>query len=168
MKTSIRLLDSSHDRNEFDCENEMLNNYLRRQASQDVKRDLSACYVLADENDKAIGYYTLSSNSIGRDEFPEDMVKKLPSSYTDLPTILIGRLAIDKGQKGKGFGEYLLIEALNQCVELSEKVGTLAVMVDPIDKNAESFYERYNFTKLPDSGKMFIPIKTIRASWPQN
>jgi len=166
MKTSIRLLDDSHDKTEFDCGNEMLNNYLRRQASQDVKRDLSVCYILADENDKAIGYYTLSSNSIGREEFPDEMVKKLPKSYADLPTILIGRLAIDKSKKGNGLGEYLLMEALNQCAELSERVGTLAVMVDPIDESAESFYKRYDFIKLPDSNKMFIPIKTIKASKP--
>jgi len=166
MKTSIRLLDDSHEKDSFDCDNEMLNNYFRRQAGQDVRRDLSACYVLADENDTAIGYYTLSSNSTARDEFPEEMVKKLPKSYSELPTILLGRLAIDKHYKGKGLGEYLLIDALNQCVELSEKVGTLAVIVDPIDQNAESFYDRYQFINLPDSSRMFIPIKTVKASWP--
>ncbi|RXF67576.1 GNAT family N-acetyltransferase [Arcticibacter tournemirensis] len=166
MKTNIRLLDDSHEKDSFDCDNEMLNNYFRRQAGQDVRRDLSACYVLADENNKAIGYYTLSGNSTPREDFPEELIKKLPRSYSDLPTILLGRLAIDKTFKGKGFGEYLLIDALNQCVALSEKVGTLAVMVDPIDQSAERFYERYQFIKLPDSNRMFIPIKTIKASWP--
>jgi GNAT superfamily N-acetyltransferase len=166
MKNSTRLLDDAHDKSDFDCDNEMLNNYLLRQASQDVRRDLSACYVLADENDKVIGYYTLSGNSIPRDEFPEQIIKKLPKSYADLPTILLGRLAIHKSYQGKGLGEYLLIEALNQCVELSERLGTLAVMVDPIDKNAENFYQRYQFIKLPSSNRMFIPIKTVRASWP--
>jgi hypothetical protein len=34
--------------------------------------------------------------------------------------------------------------------------------VDPIDKEAELFYEKYGFTKLPDSGKMFIPIGTLK------
>ena len=166
MKTSIRLLDDAHEKDDFDCANEMLNNYFRRQAGQDVRRDLSACYVLADENDKAIGYYTLSSNSTDRGEFPEQLVKKLPKSYTDLPTILLGRLAIDKGHKGIGLGEYLLVDALNQCVKLAGNIGALAVMVDPIDQSAENFYERYQFIKLPDSDKMFLPIKTIRASWP--
>lgn len=164
MKTSIRLLDDSHIKIDFDCENEILNNYLRRQAGQDVRRDLSACYVLADENDKVIGYYTLSSNSIERSDFPEELARKLPKSYIELPTILLGRLAIDKNQKSKGWGEYLLTAALNQCLNLAERLGTLAVMVDPIDKRAESFYARYGFIKLPDSGRMFIHTKTIRAS----
>ncbi|GEM_PF-2984292 len=30
-----------------------------------------------------------------------------------------------------------------------------AVIVDPMDAEAERFYLKYGFTKIPDSGKMF-------------
>ena len=166
MKTNIELLNSSHIKSGFDCGHEMLNTYISKQAGQDVKRDLSACYVLAYEEKKVIGYYTLSGNSIKRDEFPEELTRKLPQSYTDLPTVLLGRLAVSKDFKGQGLGEFILIDALNRCATLAEQVGTLAVLVERIDKNAENFYARYGFVKLTGSGKMFITIKTVRQSWP--
>ncbi len=165
MEASIELLDSSHIKSDFDCGHEMLNTYLSRQAGQDVKRDLSACYVLADESKKVIGYYTLSSTSVKREEFPEELARKLPQSYIKLPAALLGRLAVDKNHKGHGHGEFILIDALNRCARIAEQLGTLAVMVDPIDEKAESFYTRYGFIKLPGSSKMFITIKTIRLSW---
>jgi GNAT superfamily N-acetyltransferase len=165
VEASIELLDGSHIKSDFDCGYEMLNTYLSRQASQDVKRDLAACYVLADESKKIIGYYTLSGNSIKRDQFPEELARKLPQSYADLPAALLGRLAVSKDYRGQGYGEFMLMDALNRCAKIAEHLGTLAVMVDPIDEKAESFYIRYGFTKLPGSSKMFITIKTIRLSW---
>lgn len=45
----IELLDKKHNRNDFDCEKELLNNYLKSQAGQDIKRKLSACFVLVDK-----------------------------------------------------------------------------------------------------------------------
>jgi hypothetical protein len=50
---------------------------------------------------------------------------------------------------------------LKRCHDTSKSVGTFAVVVDPLDKEAEKFYKKYGFISLPDSGKMFLPMKTI-------
>ncbi len=119
--------------------------------------------MLADkETDCIQGYYTLSNNSIPLSCFPEPIKRKLPQSYDSIPTTLLGRLAVDKNVKGKGFGKILLIDALRRSYELSKEIGSFAVVVDPIDKEADLFYERYDFIKLPDSEKMFIAIKTLK------
>lgn len=156
-------LDPKHNRNDFSCGKELLDNYFWRQAKQDVKRKLSACFVAVDkETDKITGYYTLSSSSISNDLIPDSFKKKLPKSYSSIPTILLGRLAIDMDFQGKGIGRILLIDSLKRCSETSDTVGTFAVIVDPLDDEAERFYEKYGFIKLPDSGKMLIPMKTIK------
>jgi predicted GNAT family N-acyltransferase len=166
MKVQVQLLNKSHVRTGFECGKALLDNYIRTQASQDVKRDLSACYVMTEEGkSEVVGYYTLSSNSIERTTFPANMIARLPPSYGDLPTILMGRLAVDNKIKGKRLGEYLLINALNKCVEVSQTIGALAVVVDPIDERAEEFYSGYGFIFLPGSKKMFLPIKTIEESF---
>ncbi len=162
MALLIEILEKKHDRKSFSCGQSLLDNYIQRQASQDVKRNLSICYVLNDTDDNIVkGYYTLSSNAVNREEFPEVLAKKLPPSYKDIPTALLGRLAIDNSLKGKGYGEILLFDALTQCLAVSEKVGTMAVVVDPIDENAQNFYKKYGFILLPTSGKMLLPMKTI-------
>lgn len=158
----LELLNKLHVKKEFSCGNELLDSYIKNQAKQDFLRDLSVCYVLCeDEGNKVIGYYTLSSNTISRDDLPDELSRKLPPSYIKLPALLLGRLAVDESYKGRGFGKFLLLEAFKEAVELSKRIGILTVIVDPIDKDAEKFYSSFGFVLIPSNGKMFIPIKTI-------
>ena len=158
----IELLDKKHNRDDFDCGKELLTNYLKTQAGQDKKRKLSACFVLSENGTEIQGYYTLSNNSISLSSFPEHLQKKLPKSYNSIPTTLLGRLAIDKNYQGQGIGKILLIDALKRCYEISKEIGSFAVVVDPIDQEAKNFYTKYDFIKLPSSGKMFIAVKTLQ------
>ncbi|MCF8309034.1 MAG: GNAT family N-acetyltransferase [Bacteroidales bacterium] len=92
---------------------------------------------------------------------PEKYLKQVPKNY-NAPVILLGRLARDITAKGKGLGEYLLLDAVFRSYKLSkESIGAMAVVVDPINDKAIEFYEKYGFIKLPDSEKMFLPMKTI-------
>ncbi len=158
----IELLDKKHNKKEFDCGKELLNNYLQNQAGQDVKRKLSACFVLSENEVIIKGYYTLSNNSIPLSSFSEQIQKKLPKSYTSIPTTLLGRLAIDLKFQGTGIGKLLLIDALKRSYEISKTIASFAVVVDPIDTEAEKFYSKYDFIQLPDSRKMIIATKTLQ------
>jgi len=159
----IELLDKRHNLKDFDCGKELLNNYLKNQAGQDVRRKLSACFVLNDEEANIVkGYYTLSNAGIPLADFSERIQKKLPKSYTSIPTTLLGRLAIDLKHQGIGIGRVLLIDALKRSYNSSKEIGSFGIIVDPIDSDAESFYEKYDFIKLPDSRKMFIATKTLK------
>ena len=154
------LLANQHKKEKFSCGKPLLDEYLHKQAKQDVKRKLSACFVLSEGN-TVKGYYTLSTTSIERAQLPEDIVKKLPPSYNNLPATLLGRLAVSKDFQGQGLGETLLMDALKRSYFASLEVGSMAVIVDPIDEQAGEFYGKYDFIKLPDSGKMFLPMATI-------
>lgn len=154
-------LSSSHKKESFNCGKALLDDYLHRQAKQDVKRMLSACFVLPDDENNIKGYYTLSSSSIERNLLPQEIAKKLPPSYFDLPVILLGRLAVAKNYQGQGIGETLLVDALKRSYSVSREIGSMAVIVDPLDNDALHFYRKYDFIALPDSAKMFLPMGTI-------
>jgi tRNA G37 N-methylase Trm5 len=154
-------LDAVHKKSEFECENELLTNYFKNQASQDIKRQLSRCFVLVDEKNAVKGYYTISSSSINRELIPEAIKNKLPKSYTDIPVILLGRLARDIKHKSVGIGELLLLDALKRCFDVTLNLGCMAVIVDPIDDKAKEFYLKYGFVLLPDSGRMFMAMTTV-------
>ena len=155
-------LSSSHRKKEFSCGKKLLDDFLHHQAKQDVKRHLSACFVLAGEANKVKGYYTLSSASIPRQDLPEGLIKKLPPAYLNLPATLLGRLAVDITYRGQGLGELLLLDALRRGYDVSrEDIASLAVIVDPLDDDAKRFYLKYGFILLPDSGKMFMSMNTI-------
>ena len=75
---------------------------------------------------------------------------------------LLGRLARDITTKGLGIGEQLLIDALQRSYNISQhSIASMAVVVDPINDKAVNFYGKYGFELLPDSGKMFLPMKAI-------
>ena len=155
-------LNSKHKKLDFSCGKEMLDTYIQKQANQDVKRKLSACFVTNETETNLIkGYYTLSGSSIPSEFIPDQIRKKVPKAYETIPTTLLGRLAIDARFQGKGIAKLILIDALKRSYEISKTIGSFAFVVDPIDQDAENFYNKYGFIKLPDSGKMFLPIKTI-------
>lgn len=164
MKELTENLSPTHRKKDFSCGKDMLDNYLHKQANQDIKRKLSACFVLKDEQtDLLKGYYTLANNSLPQNIIPDEFRKKLPKSYQSIPTTLLGRLAIDNRFQKQGIGKLLLIDALKRSYEISKSIGSFAVVVDPIDEDAERFYDKYGFIKLPDSGKMFLPMNTIKS-----
>lgn len=163
MKSQVVLLDKKHRKKEFECGKEMLDNYIQHQAGQDVKRKLSACFILEDFATGLIqGYYTLANSSIPLDKISEKWQKKLPKSYRSIPATLLGRLAVDKRFQGKGIGQILLIDALKRSYAISENIGSFAIVVDPLDDEAEKFYQKFGFIKLPESGKMFIAMQTLK------
>jgi GNAT superfamily N-acetyltransferase len=154
-------LNATHKKKDFNCGKPLLDNYLHTQAKQDVKRKLSACFVLESDQGIVKGFYTLSSASIKKDILPETIIKKLPPAYSDLPVTLLGRLAVDNSYRGQRLGELLLLDALKRCYDASVDIASMAVIVDPLDGDAEKFYLKYGFIALPDSGKMFIPMATV-------
>ncbi len=63
---------------------------------------------------------------------------------------------------------FILIDALKRSYGISKEIASFAVVVDPIDEEAEKFYEKYDFIKLPNSEKMFIAMKTLMELFDQN
>jgi predicted GNAT family N-acyltransferase len=159
----ITILNKNHDKNSFSCNHVELDNYLHKQASQDIKRSISVTYVLTSENDHIVlGYYSLASTSINIGELPEAFSKKLPR-YPILPAILLGRLAVDQKHEGKGFGARLLIDALKRSLDSSKEIGSIAIVVNAKDDNAAKFYTHYSFIKLNDEElKLFLAMTEVK------
>jgi len=163
MMNTVLLDKAKHDRNRFNCGVEALNNYFKVMASQQAKKDNSRTFVLEDKEDKAhvIGFYTLTMTPIDLAALPDKLQKKHESSSSGG---LIARLAVDERYKGKGYGEWLLIDALRKLLAASNSVAFPVVIVDSKD-GAKHFYERYGFQTFQDTeNKLFITVADIRAS----
>ncbi|MBD2318566.1 GNAT family N-acetyltransferase [Phormidium tenue] len=153
-----------HCRADFCCGQENLDNYIYKQASQDIKRKVSTVFVLIDAADpklNILGYYTLSSYTIEIEYLDQSFAKNLPR-YPQLPATLLGRLAIDNQQKGKGFGELMLLDALKKTLSASKQIASLAIIAEALDDSAVSFYLKYGFQKfIQNPMKLYLPIKSI-------
>jgi len=156
----VEALNSRHDRSKFDSGVEPLDRYFRTQAGQDARKLMAAPFVLVLPDDRIAGYYTLSSTSVQLGELPEQIARKLPR-YPLAPATLLGRLAVDQRQLRKGYGRFLLADALWRAAR--SEIASFAVVVDAKDDNARRFYERESFLSLPDQPmKLFRPMADIR------
>ena len=121
---------------------------------------MAAPFVLLLPDGTIAGYYTLSSTSVQLAELPAETVRKLPR-YPLVPATLLGRLAVDRRQQGRGFGRFLLADALYRAAR--SEIASFAVIVDAKDESARGFYERESFLPLPDRPmKLFRLMADIR------
>jgi GNAT superfamily N-acetyltransferase len=121
---------------------------------------MAAPFVLMLRDGTVAGYYTLSSTAVQLAELPSQIMRKLPR-YPLVPATLLGRLAVDRRQQGRGYGRFLLADALHRAA-LSE-IASFAVIVDAKDDSARRFYERESFLPLLDQPmKLFRPMADIK------
>ncbi len=155
-------LDAAHDRGVFASGSDPLDRYLREQVTQDVRRRVTACFVALAEDSRIAGYYTLASASLLLADLPATTAKKLPR-YPSVPTVRMGRLAVDQAFKSKGLGGALLAAALHRAARSA--IAAHALVVDAKDEAAAAFYRHHGFIALPDSPLvMFLPLATALTS----
>ena len=97
----IEPLGPDHDKASFSSGVAPLDRYFREQASQDMRRRASACYVaLEAPKSKIAGYYTLAAAGVLLADLPESLGRKLPR-YPSVPVARLGRLAVDLAYRGR-------------------------------------------------------------------
>ena len=134
MNFTIEVLNKNlHDRDSFDCGIDELNNFLKLHANQNQQKNISKSYVAVPQDNinhpKTIaGYYTLSSGHITLSQLSETIQRSLPKH--PVPIARIGRLAVHKTHHRQGVGGYLLHNALTNILNISQKIGIYAVVVD--------------------------------------
>jgi ribosomal protein S18 acetylase RimI-like enzyme len=156
-------LADGHDRGAFSCGDQALDNYLRTQATQDIRRRVANCFVVLDVASGAVaGYYTLSAASIALTDLPPELTKRLPR-YPAVPAVRIGRLAVDHGFQRRGLGELMVMNAVHRT--LQDSAAAFAVIVDAKNDRAVEFYRRYGFRTLAGRQRsLFLPIETARKA----
>ena len=83
-----------------------------------------------------------------------------------MPSVKIGRLAIDKTFKGKGLGRIFINTIVSNCLRLNNEQACRLITVDAY-RGALPFYERLNFEYLTEKDKdddirqMFLDLTTF-------
>lgn len=165
MAFRLEVLRAEHDRKAFSCGVEPLDRYFREQATQDIRRRISACYVAIDEATSAIaGYYTLAAGGVPLDEMPTQLAKKLPR-YASVPVVRMGRLAVDQRYHGKKLGAALLWDAVLRATR--SEIAAFALVVDAKNDVAAEFYRHHGFVALDDEQRRWLlPLSNMTDKKP--
>ncbi len=159
----IHPLDSSFDRDQFDCGTEALNKFLKSHARQNQDKGVSRTFVAIESSDKkkrVLVFYSQSMAQVDLSNFPEAIQKKLPRH--PVPTARIGRLATDVKMRGRGLGKLLVVDALRRVKAVAGQIGVYAVIVDAKDQAAKDFYLKLGFVvSLSDPMLLFYSVASI-------
>ncbi len=161
----IETLKKNHNRTEFDCGTDELNQYLRRTARQHLDKGMSRTFVLIDDYrpTEILGYYTLAACEIYVAKLPRKYSKKYPSK---VPVAKLARLAVSKNKQRRGFGTVMMVNAIERILLVSNNLGIIGFFVDAKHKEAKAYYEQFGFISLPDNPlELFLPIATLRHAY---
>jgi GNAT superfamily N-acetyltransferase len=158
----IERLTKSHRLSSFDCGTASLDDWRQRFAWQNQQADAAKVYVAHHRDNVVVGYHSLTASSVRRDDAPARVAKGLANH--PIGVALLGRLAVDRGQKGKGLGRALLADALLRTAQAADTIGISALLVHAIDEDAKRFYVHFNFEPSPvDPMHLMLLIKDLRA-----
>lgn len=165
MAVVIEPLGSHHERDAFACGQRTLDEWFRRRAGQDERRNIARVYVAVDDALGVVGFYSLSSFALAVEDLPAPIARKLPR-YDLIPAALIGRLARDERVRGRGMGELLLADAIRRVLDATRTVASYAIVVDAKDPSAAAFYRSFGFRPFPlRANRLFLPTSTAAAGF---
>jgi GNAT superfamily N-acetyltransferase len=131
-----------HDRTAFDSGEPALDDWLRRCAGQNRRRDTAATWVIATAESHVVAYASLAMTAIDRSAAPGPVARHAPDP---VPALLLGRLAVDRRHAGRGIGTALVAHVLATAVELNGKAACRAVVVTALNPRARGWWERLGF-----------------------
>ena len=155
-------LQVEHDVRAFDCGDDLLNDFLKKNAWQNQLNKSSFTYVVAEEN-QVIAYYSLAVGSVMHEEAFLPVVSG--PGKKDIAVLRLTRLAVDRKKQKQQIGSQLLKDALSRACAIAQGTGIRCMVADAKNEGAEKFYRQYNFEPWPvDNFRLYLLMKDIRAS----
>lgn len=154
-----------HDRGRFDSGEPALDDWLRRYAGQNRRRDTAATWVVATPDDRVVAFASLAMTAIDRGSAPSAVARQAPDP---VPALLLGRLAVDRGHAGLGVGTALVAHVLATAVEINAKAACRAVVVTALHERARRWWERLGFRPFhpddPTDTDLYLLTSEIEAT----
>ena len=127
----------------FDCGKPALNDWLLRHARQAQGSGSAKTFVVAEDDGRVAGYFSLTVGQIDTLEAPE-RIRKGMGQYP-LPVVILARLAVSIQDQGLGIGVGLLQDAIRRTMLIADQAGIRAMLTHPIGEEAARFYTRFGF-----------------------
>jgi GNAT superfamily N-acetyltransferase len=148
-----------HELNDFFSGVTSLDDWLKRRARANQVSGASRTYVIADGH-KAIGYYALASGAIATADSVGRFWRNMPDP---IPVVVLGRLAVDRSQQGKGLGRALFRDCALRVAQAAVMIGIRGIVVQAISDQAKAFYLALGFDPSPaEPMTLMVTLADIR------
>jgi GNAT superfamily N-acetyltransferase len=149
-----------HDRARFASGDEVLDEWLRRYAGQNRRRDTAATWVVADAEEVVVAYVTVAMSAVDRSNAPASVARQAPDP---VPALLIGRLAVDRRYNGLGVGTALVAHVLATALELNAKAVCRAVVVNALHASARGWWQHLGFQPFDPADEQSLDLYLLTA-----
>ena len=154
-----------HNRDAFDCGEDVLNDFLRRYARKSHELGGAKTFLAISDTDNTtiLGFYSLSPAAVAYARTPEILRRGL--ARHDVPGFRLGRLAVDQRVQGQGLGAHLLLAAGKRCLRAATEVGGVALVIDAKSPRVATWYASHGAVPLLDAPlTLLLPLTTIEAA----
>lgn len=134
-----------HELNDFFSGVTSLDDWLKRRARANQVSGASRTYVVADGR-KVVGYYAVASGAIATADSVGRFRRNMPDP---IPVVVLGRLAVDRSQQGRGLGRALFRDCAMRVAQAADMIGIRGIVVHAISDQAKVFYQALGFDPSP-------------------
>src|SRR5271165_1035884 len=148
-----------HELNDFFSGVTSLDDWLKRRARANQVSGASRTYVIADGH-KAVGYYAVASGAIATADSVGRFRRNMPDP---IPVVVLGRLAVDRSQQGRGLGRALFRDCALRVAQAADTIGIRGIVVQAISDQAKAFYQTLGFDPSPaEPMTLMVTLADIR------
>ena len=139
-------LSSQHRLDEFECGEDVLDEWLKRRAKINQLSGASRTFVVSDADQRVYGYYAMAAGAVSHQLATSSVRRNMPDP---VPVMVLARLGVDTRAQGIKLGGALLQDAVSRAIAVSNNAGIRAILVHAIHDGAKQFYEHYGFEVSP-------------------
>ena len=157
-------ISKSHWRQDFDCGDDEMNDFLRRFARQSHELHAAKTFCAIDNATpgRILGFYTITPSAAEYDEVPQQLSRGLARHL--VPGFKLARIATDRSVAGQGLGGQLLASAANRCLRAATEVGGILLIIDAKGERAARWYAGYGARPLKDRPlTLVMPVAPFAA-----
>lgn len=152
-------LTEQHDTVGFSSGTDSLDQWLKRRALKNQVQGASRTYVVCDGT-RVVAYYALASGAVASAGATGRFRRSMPDP---IPVVVLGRLAVDGGMQGRGFGRALIRDAALRVMQAADAIGIRGMVVQALSDDARFFYEKVGFEPSPlDPNLLMIALADLK------
>lgn len=153
-------LTDQHDTIRFSSGDDVADGWLRHRALEQQDEGTNT-FVLA-QGTRVVGYYSLARGAFERTQVSRWRSRRAVTE--PVPTLIVGRLAVDVNGRGGGLGARLLRDAIMRSATVYRTVGLPLLVAHAVENERKAFYRHFGFVDVrADPYLVVLPLKLAAA-----
>lgn len=157
---SICPLTIDHAITDFESGLESVDNWFRFRAINAQGR--VSTHVCVGSDGEVLAFFALKMAAVSTEGYSKGMAKGAEDGV--LVAVFLVQMGLAKPLQGKGYGEELLLVALEKCLEVDAASSVGLVVLDAATEKLVPFYQKYGFTRIENQMRMVVKMSTLRKS----